>query len=163
MERPVVPWSGNVTVNFGRRSLGGGTASSRENLRELARQLRDFFEEAPSLEDPQRLGGKLARALDLCEETLESLSWEDPEQLRGGTAVEGLLAALRDFELAYDAYAEFQRSMERYWCLRWIEQEHVTELDATVIRDNLVRCNRLPLVMRVPSLRDAAAGATLAP
>ena len=31
-------------------------------------------------------------------------------------------------------------------------------LEATVIRDNLVRCDRLPLVIRVPSLRDAAAG-----
>jgi exoribonuclease-2 len=71
---------------------------------------------------------------------------------------ESLLMALRDFELAYDAYAEFQRGMERYWCLRWIEQEHAAELDATVIRDNLVRCNRLPLVIRVPSLRDAATG-----
>ena len=71
---------------------------------------------------------------------------------------ESLLAALRDFELAYDAYAEFQRNMERYWCLRWIEQENATVLEATVIRDNLVRCDRLPLVMRVPSLRDAVAG-----
>ena len=71
---------------------------------------------------------------------------------------ESLLMALRDFELAYDAYAEFQRSMERYWCLYWIGQENATELDATVIRDNLVRCDRLPLVLRVPSLRDAAPG-----
>ncbi len=71
---------------------------------------------------------------------------------------ESLLMALRDFEHAYDAYAEFQRNMERYWCLRWIEQENATALDATVIRDNLVRCDRLPLVMRVPSLRDAVAG-----
>jgi exoribonuclease-2 len=71
---------------------------------------------------------------------------------------EALLVALRDFELAYDAYAGFQRNMERYWCLRWIEQENVRALDATVIRDNLVRLNRLPLVLRVPSLRDAAAG-----
>jgi exoribonuclease II len=71
---------------------------------------------------------------------------------------EALLAALREFELAYDAYAEFQRNMERYWCLRWIEQEHATVLAATVIRDNLVRCDRLPLVLRVPSLHDARAG-----
>ncbi len=71
---------------------------------------------------------------------------------------EALLIALRDFELAYDAYAGFQRNMERYWCLRWLEQEQVHAFDATVIRDNLVRFNRLPLVIRVPSLRDAAAG-----
>ena len=69
-----------------------------------------------------------------------------------------LLAALRDFELAYEAYADFQRNMERYWCLRWIEQENARVLDATVIRDNLVRVNCLPLVIRVPSLHDAAAG-----
>ena len=71
---------------------------------------------------------------------------------------EALLIAVRDFELAYDAYAEFQRTMERYWCLRWMEQERVSVLDATVIRDNLVRCDRLPLVIRVPSLRDVTGG-----
>jgi exoribonuclease-2 len=71
---------------------------------------------------------------------------------------EALLAALREFELAYDAYAEFQRSMERYWCLRWIEQEGVTRLEATVLRESLVRCDRLPLVLRVPSLREAGTG-----
>lgn len=73
----------------------------------------------------------------------------------------GLLAALREFELAYDSYAEFQRMMERYWCLRWIEQEKVSELDATVVRESLVRLNCLPLVIRVPSLRDAPAGANV--
>ena len=72
-----------------------------------------------------------------------------------------VMAALREFELAYDSYGEFQRMMERYWCLRWIEQEQATELDATVIRDNLVRFDRLPLVIRVPSLRDAPSGASV--
>lgn len=71
---------------------------------------------------------------------------------------EGLLVALRDFELAYDAYAGFQRNMERYWCLRWLEQEHASTLAATVMRENLVRFNQLPLVVRVPSLRDTIAG-----
>ena len=71
---------------------------------------------------------------------------------------ESLLVTLRDFELAYDAYAGFQRTMERYWCLRWIEQEGLRALEATVIRENLVRFNRLPLVIRVPSMRGAAAG-----
>lgn len=73
-------------------------------------------------------------------------------------ADETLLAALRDFEVTYEAYAEFQRTMERYWCLRWIEQENTHHLEATVLRENLVRCNRLPLVLRVPSLREAGPG-----
>jgi exoribonuclease-2 len=54
-----------------------------------------------------------------------------------------------DFELAYDAYAEFQRGMERYWCLRWLLQENVREIDATLWRENLVRLDNLPLVAKV--------------
>ncbi len=42
--------------------------------------------------------------------------------------------------------------MEHYWCLRWLLQENVTELTARVIRENLVRCERLPLVLRVADL-----------
>jgi exoribonuclease-2 len=63
-----------------------------------------------------------------------------------------LFAAVRDFELTYDAYADFQRRMERYWCLRWLVQEGVTETGARVIRDDLARLDRLPLVVKAPSL-----------
>jgi exoribonuclease II len=60
-----------------------------------------------------------------------------------------LFAAVRDFELAYDAYAEFQRGMERYWCLRWLLQEGVKEVDCTVWRENLIRLDNLPYVAKV--------------
>lgn len=72
---------------------------------------------------------------------------------------EALVTALRDFELAYDAYAGFQRTMERYWCLRYLEQENITQLEATVIRESLVRAETVPLVLRVPSLPSVAPGA----
>ena len=67
---------------------------------------------------------------------------------------EKLLAVVRDFELAYDAYNEFQRRMERYWILRWLQQEGIDALAATVIREDLVRFDRVPLVMRVPSVMN---------
>jgi exoribonuclease-2 len=71
---------------------------------------------------------------------------------------ERLLAAMRDFESAYEAYGEFQRQMERYWCLRWLIQESAESVTATVIRESLARCDELPLVARVPSLPPLDAG-----
>ena len=70
-----------------------------------------------------------------------------------------LFEVMRGFELAHDAYAEFQRTMERYWCLRWISQEQATELTAEVVRDDLVRFERLPLVCRAQSLPALPTGA----
>ncbi|MCC6878689.1 MAG: RNB domain-containing ribonuclease [Rhodocyclaceae bacterium] len=64
---------------------------------------------------------------------------------------EGLLSAMRDFEITYAAYAEFQRGMERYWCLRWLLQEGVEEAPARIVRESLVRLERLPLYLRCPS------------
>jgi len=63
-----------------------------------------------------------------------------------------LFAALADFEATYGNYAEFQDRMEHYWCLRWFRQEGITETTATVIRENLVRLDRVPLVLRVADL-----------
>ncbi len=71
---------------------------------------------------------------------------------------ERLLVILRDFELAYDAYAEIQRGMERYWCLRWLIQENVTLTGADVLREELARIDRIPLVVRVPSMPPAPPG-----
>ena len=70
---------------------------------------------------------------------------------------EKLLAVVRDFELAYDAYNEFQRRMERYWILRWLQQEGIDTLTATVIREDLVRFDGVPLVTRVPSVMNIPA------
>ena len=72
---------------------------------------------------------------------------------------EQLLAAMRDFESAHEAYGEFQRQMERYWCLRWLIQEGVGMAAATVIRESLVRFDELPLIVRVPSLPALDPGA----
>ena len=60
-----------------------------------------------------------------------------------------MFATVRDFELAYDAYNDYQRRMERYWCLRWIQQENLAELGATAWRENLIRLDGLPFVARI--------------
>ncbi|BAO31181.1 ribonuclease catalytic domain-containing protein [Sulfuritalea hydrogenivorans] len=70
-----------------------------------------------------------------------------------------LLAAMRDFELTYAAYAEFQRGMERYWCLRWLLQQGMQVALAQVLRESLVRLDAIPLVARAPSVPELPRGA----
>jgi exoribonuclease-2 len=63
-----------------------------------------------------------------------------------------LFAMMTDFEVTYSQYADFQSQMEHYWCLRWLLQGGVTESAATVVRDNLVRFDALPLYLRLADL-----------
>jgi len=74
---------------------------------------------------------------------------------------EQLFSVVREFELAYDAYNEFQRRLERYWMLRWLIQENISEVTASVIREDLVRFDNLPMVTRAPSVMGVAPGAKI--
>ncbi len=65
-----------------------------------------------------------------------------------------LFAVMRDFDAAYVVYNEFQRNMERYWCLRWLLQENIQQAEALVLRENLVKLMHIPLVSRIPSLPE---------
>jgi exoribonuclease-2 len=69
-----------------------------------------------------------------------------------------LTTVMRDFELAYNAYDAFQTRMERYWCLRYLIQERLEEVTATVWRDNLVRLDGMPYVTKVHNLPLLDAG-----
>lgn len=65
-----------------------------------------------------------------------------------------LFSVIRDFDTAYTLYQDFQRNMERYWCLRWLTQENVQQTEALVLRENLVKLADIPLVSRVASLPE---------
>ncbi len=68
-----------------------------------------------------------------------------------------LYTTMRDFDIMYGIYGEFQRNMERYWCLRWLEQEHISQVECIVLRENLVKLVDIPLTFRAPSLPELPA------
>ena len=99
----------------------------------------------------------LRRYVDLINQR-QLLAWLNGDAPLYANNSERLLIAMRDFELAYEAYSHFQRNMERYWCLRWLQQESVSLIPATVIREILVKMDKLPLFARVPSLPELPTG-----
>ena len=58
-----------------------------------------------------------------------------------------LFAIISGFDEAYSAYNGFQSGIERYWTLKYLQQNGITELTATSFKDNLVRADELPLVL----------------
>ncbi len=82
-----------------------------------------------------------------------ALRGEEPAYSR-----EELAQAARDFETAYDAYAEHQRLLERFWCLKYLLQEGIEAADAVVLREELVRIEGMPLVCRAIGLPPSPPG-----
>jgi exoribonuclease II len=72
-----------------------------------------------------------------------------------------LFAIVSAFDAAYGAYAEFQERMERYWGLRWMRQEDVRRMAATVIRGDVLRLSGIPFITRVPGLPELPRGQQL--
>ena len=69
-----------------------------------------------------------------------------------------LFSIISGFDAAYTAYNGFQQGIERFWTLRWLEQNGVAELDAAVMKDGLVRADTLPLVFRVAGTESLPRG-----
>lgn len=69
-----------------------------------------------------------------------------------------LFAIISAFDAAHTAYSEFQAKMERYWCLRWLSQHDVSQTQAVVIRDEMVRLRDIPLTIPLPAARSLARG-----
>ncbi|HYD95624.1 MAG TPA: RNB domain-containing ribonuclease [Noviherbaspirillum sp.] len=69
-----------------------------------------------------------------------------------------LFAIVSAFDAAYAAYADFQGNMERYWCLRWLAQENARQVNAVVLKDEVLRLVDIPLILRLPGMPQVARG-----
>lgn len=63
-----------------------------------------------------------------------------------------LCEVVQGFDDTYSAYADHQRRMEYFWCLRWLKQENRREVVASVVKGDLVRLEEIPLLLHVPAL-----------
>jgi exoribonuclease-2 len=72
-----------------------------------------------------------------------------------------LFAIVSGFDAAYGAYADFQQRMERYWALRWIRQERLERISATVLKADVLRVDGMPFVTRLPGLPELPRGQKL--
>lgn len=72
-----------------------------------------------------------------------------------------LFSIISSFDAAYTAYNAHQAGMERFWTLKYLEQEGVDEVVGTLIKEGLVRADDLPLVVPVLGGHELARGARL--
>ncbi|MCO4880651.1 RNB domain-containing ribonuclease [Paraburkholderia caribensis] len=72
-----------------------------------------------------------------------------------------LFAVVQGFDDTYTAYADHQRRMEYFWCLRWLTQESKKQVVAAVVKGDLVRLEEVPLLLHVPGLGVHARGTRL--
>ncbi|MBW7834670.1 MAG: RNB domain-containing ribonuclease [Simplicispira suum] len=77
-----------------------------------------------------------------------------------------LFSIISSFDATYSAYNGYQAGMERFWTLKYLEQNSIIELEATVFKEGpggsyLVRADTLPLVFPVLGAQNLPRGARL--
>ncbi len=72
-----------------------------------------------------------------------------------------LFSIISSFDAAYSAYNGYQGAMERFWTLKYLQQNSITEITATVFKENMVRADQLPLVLPVSGASGLPRGARL--
>jgi exoribonuclease-2 len=70
-----------------------------------------------------------------------------------------LFSIISSFDEAYSAYNGYQGGMERFWTLMYLQQNGITELEASIFKDNMVRADTLPLVLPVMGGQNLPRGA----
>ncbi|WP_027994335.1 ribonuclease catalytic domain-containing protein [Simplicispira psychrophila] len=77
-----------------------------------------------------------------------------------------LFSIISNFDATYSAYNGYQSGMERFWTLKYLAQNNITELEVTVFKEGyagsyLVRADTLPLVFPVLGAQNLPRGARL--
>jgi exoribonuclease-2 len=70
-----------------------------------------------------------------------------------------LYAIISSFDAAYSGYNAYQGAMERFWTLKYLQQNGIVEIEATVFKENMVRADTLPLVLPVAGASGMPRGA----
>ncbi|MDD2881997.1 MAG: RNB domain-containing ribonuclease [Rhodoferax sp.] len=70
-----------------------------------------------------------------------------------------LFSVISSFDAAYFAYNGYQNAIERFWTLKYVQQNAITEIEASLFKDNLVRADHLPLVLPVMGAQGLPRGA----
>jgi len=64
-----------------------------------------------------------------------------------------LMGIAADFESCYQAYAEFQDRLEKYWCLRWVSQDGESKnVYVRHLKEGMSRLELVPLHLPIPEL-----------
>ena len=70
-----------------------------------------------------------------------------------------LFSIISSFDSTYFAYNSYQGAMERFWTLKYLQQNSVSEITGSVFKENMVRGDDLPLVLPVLGAKDFPRGA----
>ena len=70
-----------------------------------------------------------------------------------------LFSIISSFDTTYSAYNGYQGAMERFWTMQYLRQNGITELEASVFKENMVRADTLPLVLPVMGAQNLPRGA----
>ena len=75
------------------------------------------------------------------------------------TKIMGLCA---EFDARYTSYNAYQQLVERYWCLKWVNQQGLPlRLHARTLKDGMIRVETIPLRLIVPELATAKRGVSV--
>ena len=70
-----------------------------------------------------------------------------------------LFSIISSFDAAYFAYNGYQSAIERFWTLKYLQQNSITTITATVFKEHMVRADDMPLVLPVLGAGNLPRGA----